>query len=132
VRILLKKEGRWFFKKKANSDEILYTNIEENISGVNFNTLIKEANDEENYRLAIRYYYLWLLKELDETDNIAYDPQKTNVDYQLELATSTLSEDFVKASYYYSYIWYGEFAIDEEDYTTAILVYNNLLKQIKK
>lgn len=130
TRIILKKEGRWFFRKKTTSDEILYSNLEENISGVNFKTLIEEANDHKDYRLAIRYYYLSLLKELNEASIIEYDPQKTNADYQVELSTSDYSENFLKASYYYSYIWYGEFEIDKEKYETALLVYNHLFKQI--
>lgn len=130
IRIILDKKGRWIFKRKNNSEEIAYTNLEENITGANFQKLIQKANSDNDYRLAIRFYYLWLLKELDKNDHISYHPEKTNVDYQSEVATTKISEDFIKASYYYTYIWYGEFNINKEDYITASYIYNNLLKQI--
>ena len=60
--------------------------------------LISEAESNNNYRLAIRYYYLWLLKGLSEKEIIDYDPEKTNSDYQYEIKTPEISEQFAYTS----------------------------------
>lgn len=130
VRVILNKNSRWLFTKKDEGEGFTHNNIEENITNTNFKNLIKDAIKNEDYRLAVRFYYLLLLKKLDKASIIQYAPQKTNVDYQQELISTKLSNDFVKASYYYSYIWYGEFAINKNDYQTTSLVYDHLLKQI--
>lgn len=128
LKTILNKNGRWLFAKKDEALE--HSNIEENLSNTNYESLIENSLKNENYRLAIRFYYLWLLKKMDQASIVEYDPQKTNIDYQQELTSTKLSNDFAIASYYYSYIWYGEFAINKNDYATASLVYNQLLKEI--
>ncbi len=131
IKLFLNKEMRWIFKKNPDSGQTEFKSIVEDISEVDFKELIDKAISYENYRLAIRYYYLWLLKGLDKASLIQYDVEKTNYDYQEELSHSTFSEDFKRASYYYSYIWYGEFLIGEKEFSTTSAVYDKLLKQIR-
>ena len=57
-------EGKWVFGKASDKSIIPVTDIEANIHAADFKTLIASAEAEHNYRLAIRYYYLWLLKAL--------------------------------------------------------------------
>jgi len=130
VKLYLNKEMRWIFKRKSNTGKTDFKNLDEDISETNFKLLVENAVNEENYRLAIRYYYLWLLKSLNGASLIQYDVEKTNFDYQMELNESPYSEDFKRASYYYSYIWYGEFIIGKKEFITTTAVFNNLLKQI--
>lgn len=129
-KTVLNKQVRWLFNKKDENNQLEYSNNDEKITNINFETLIESAIQEENYRLAIRFYYLWLLKKLDQASIIKYDPQKTNLEYQQELLPNKLSRGFEKASYYYAYIWYGEFTINKSDFTTTSLVYLNLINQI--
>jgi len=131
VKLFLNKEMRWIFKKNPDSGKTEYKSIVEDISEVDFKELIDKAISNKNYRLAIRYYYLWLLKGLDKASLIQYDVEKTNYDYQEELSRTSFSEDFKRASYYYSYIWYGEFLIGEKEFNTTSAVFDKLLKQIR-
>jgi len=131
IKLFLNKEMRWIFKKNPDSGKTENKNIIEDISEVDFKKLIDKAVSEDKYRLAIRYYYLLLLKELDKASLIQYDVEKTNFDYQQELLHSSFSEDFKRASYYYSYIWYGEFLIGAKEFETTSAVFKNLLKQIR-
>ncbi len=131
VKIILKKEIRWIFKRNKEKKQNLNFEIGENISEVDFNALISEAATNKDYRSAIRYYYLFLLKKLDQFNVIEYDPQKTSFDYQNEVQESKYNSDFSKATYYYTYIWYGEFAIDENEYKQTSSVFDELLKQVK-
>ena len=131
VRIILEKEIRWIFKRNKEEYQNLNFDIGENIREVDFNSMISEAVSNKDYRSAIRYYYLLLLKKLDQFEVIDYDAQKTSFDYQLEVEGSKYASGFSKATYYYTYIWYGEFSIDEVEYEQTSSVYEKLLKQFK-
>lgn len=131
VRVILNKEGRWFFRKKKEEANELNYEIGENIQEVNFEVLIQEALVNKDYRLAVRYNYLLLLKKLDQNSIITYDSQKTSYDYQVALEGTSYATGFNKATYYFTYIWYGEFSIDEKEYTTAATVYSQILKSFK-
>lgn len=131
VKIILKKEIRWIFKRNREEAQNLNFDIGENIREIDFKNLISEAVSNKDYRSAIRYYYLFLLKKLDQFDVIAYDAQKTTYDYQMEVEGSKYASGFSKATYYYTYIWYGEFSIDEGEYDKTSSVYDELLKQFK-
>ncbi|TMM56246.1 hypothetical protein FEE95_16645 [Maribacter algarum] len=131
VKVVLNKEIRWIFKRNKEETQNLNFDIGENIREVDFNSLISEAVSNADYRSAIRYYYLFLLKKLDQFEVIDYDAQKTTFDYQLEVEGSKYAPGFSKATYYYTYIWYGEFSIDEGEYKQTSSVYNELLKQFK-
>ncbi|WP_420321691.1 hypothetical protein [Flagellimonas sp.] len=132
VKIILNKEGRWIFKRNKEKENTLSFEIGENIQEVDFDELIKKAVANKDFRAAIRYYYLLLLKKLDQFDVIDFDAQKTSHDYQMEVEGSKYAAGFNKATYYYIYIWYGEFLIDEEEYGTTSGVYRQLLKQFAK
>lgn len=130
IKIILNKEGSWIFKRKKEEINEFGYEIGENIREVNFDNLIREAVVNKDYRSAIRYYYLLLLKKLDENSIIEYDSQKTAYDYQVELDGTKHAIGFNKATYYYTYIWYGAFIIDEEEYDKTSIVYLQLLKQL--
>lgn len=131
VKIVLNKEIRWIFKRNKEEVQRLNFDIGDNIGEIDFSTLISEAVSNKDYRLAIRYYYLFLLKKLDQFDIISYDAQKTTFDYQTEVEGSKYASGFSKATYYYTYIWYGEFVIDEAVYKKTSYVYDELLKQFQ-
>ncbi|MEI6866337.1 hypothetical protein [Flavicella sp.] len=131
VKMIDNKEGRWIFSRNKTSRKIGHNDIESNITDINFEELIENSIDCENYRLAIRYSYLWILKQLNEKSIIEYHPEKTNIDYQFELENSAYYENFKKASYYYNYIWYGEFFIDKTIYHKAADIFKNFKNQIQ-
>nr|WP_321236859.1 DUF4129 domain-containing protein [uncultured Psychroserpens sp.] len=132
VKAIINKEGNWVFGKSSDKSIIPVTDVENNIYETDFESLIKSAESEDNYRLAIRYYYLWLLKTLSEAEIIDYDVEKTNSDYYLEIAKEDTKKDFSYTSYLYNYIWYGEFDIDEHQFQKAKDAFTQFLKSIKK
>ena len=93
--------------------------------------MIQKAVSENDYRLAVKYHYFYLLRKLDAASIIKYDPQKTTYDYQLDLEGTKYNSVFSKAAYYYTYIWYGEFSIDANEYQTTSHVFTQLLKPLK-
>lgn len=115
VKIIINKEGGWIFGKSAK--KITVSEItEEDIHSLDFNTIITKAKNEKNYRLATRYYYLWLLKSFSDRNIIEWDIEKTNGDYINEISNAALKSEFQFLSYVYEYSWYGEFNLAQTDF----------------
>jgi len=103
------------FTKKATS--ILDINLsEDHIENVDLDALIKSALEEKDYRLAVRYQYLRILKILSQKGIIDWHYEKTNSDYQNEIEAQNVKSGFSDVSYLYDYIWYGEQEIDNTKY----------------
>lgn len=130
-KAVVNKEGTWIFGQSSDKSIIPVTDIENNIHTINFKTLISEAENNNNYRLAIRYYYLWLLKQLTHEELIEYDVEKTNSDYKNEITSETIKNEFTYTSYLYNYIWYGEFDVNQEQFSKAKHAFINFLNSIK-
>ncbi|WP_051605517.1 hypothetical protein [Sediminibacter sp. Hel_I_10] len=131
VKAIINKEGKWVFGKSSDKSIIPVTDLENNIHVTDFSTLVEEAEGSGNYRLAIRFYYLWLLKALSEAELIDYDVEKTNSDYYYEITSEATKKEFSYTSYLYNYIWYGEFDIDDLQFQRAKKAFTRFLNTIK-
>ena len=116
--------------KTADAEKLL-SEEEELIDEGDFERLVARAIQNRDFRLATRYYYLWLLQKLSEKKYIEYHKDKTNSEYLFELEDKTLRSGFSYVSYIYSYIWYGEFPVDEVKFATISEKYKSFMSQIK-
>lgn len=116
--------------KSKETPEVFFTEEEEIIRSRDIRKLIQKALENRDYRLAVRYYYLLILKKLTEARIIEYEFDKTNHDYISEITQQHLSTDFKKVTLLYDYIWYGNFGVTETDYNKAQVIFNNLEHQI--
>ncbi|WP_298518483.1 DUF4129 domain-containing protein [uncultured Kordia sp.] len=130
VRTLMNGEGRWVFGKQSIRHKINFEDVTTDILITDFKKLIEAAMAKGNYRLAIRYQYLNMLKKLNAAEVIAFDPEKTNLDYTYEIKDEAVREQFQYTSYLYNYVWYGEFDIDEAQYQKAQESFHVLLKNV--
>ncbi|WP_293295985.1 DUF4129 domain-containing protein [Allomuricauda sp.] len=113
-------------KKNKNPNMVSLSEDEHIIKNADIEQLIKNALNDKNYRLAIRYQYLFILQLLSEHEWIDWQQQKTNDDYLEELSTSPLLDDFGRATVLYDYVWYGEFELNRERYTKAETIFKSL------
>ena len=81
----------------------------------NLDELIQNALNTKDYRLAVRYYYLKVLKKLMEKELIQWRTDKTNSDYIKEVNSTHFASTFSKLTYLYDYIWYGKFPAGEKE-----------------
>lgn len=88
----------------------------EDLYGIDFISHIKAAEDHHDFRLALRYHYLRLLQEFSRQSLIRYEKGKTNKQYAEEIKNHKWGPDFLLATRYYNFVWYGEHAIDRENY----------------
>ncbi|GMN11801.1 hypothetical protein MTsPCn9_12310 [Croceitalea sp. MTPC9] len=118
VRVLVNEKFNSIFTKKAKT--IFDIDLaEQHIESLDLDALLNAALEDKNYRLAIRYHFLRILKRLSQKDIIEWHFDKTNSDYQNEIAPKQLQSGFKEVAYLYDYIWYGEQPIDEKKYDTA-------------
>ncbi len=118
VKYFMEKQGNFFFgKKNRRVTDIRNEDLHENIHEINFPESILKFEKQHDYRSAIRYQFLFVLKKLSDKNHISWNPEKTNKDYVQDLKDSSLSTSFQNLSYIFDYVWYGEFSIDETQYT---------------
>lgn len=87
------------------------------ITELDTENLIQQAHASGNYKLAIRLYFLHLLKKLNENGSIAWTKDKTNRDYLSELFSKQYYFDEVrKLTLAYERVWYGEHVPTAETY----------------
>ncbi len=95
-----------------------------------FEILIRQAVQSGNYRLAVRYQYLQTLHLLAGKNLIELAADKTNHQYVREIKNQNYQTDFAALTLNYEYVWYGEFAIEENIYKKmeqGFLQFNNKL-----
>ncbi|MBA4852643.1 hypothetical protein [Emticicia sp. BO119] len=88
------------------------------VNVVDLSSQIEKCILDKNYRLATRYYYLWVMKMLNESHLIEFNIDKTNQDYTRELSKRDIFSKerlglFIECTNYYEYLWFGNFAVSE-------------------
>jgi len=89
----------------------------DHVEKIDFDILIQEALLSNNYRLAIRYQYLNMLKKLSVAGLIIHSPHKTNIEYTYELVDAKLRDSFKQIAFIFDYVWYGENKITNGSYS---------------
>lgn len=118
IKFLLGKDGNFFFSKKNKKIIIADTELHENIHEINFPQTIDEFERKKDFRSAVRYRFLYVLKQLSDKKYIEWNPEKTNRDYFAEMKNVGLKDRFKDLIYIFDYVWYGEFDIDENSYSS--------------
>lgn len=116
VKFIIGKNGNFFFGKRNKNVVINDEELHENIHEINFPESIATFERTKDYRSAVRYQFLFILKKLSDRKLILWNPEKTNKDYVSELKAPHLKNEFSNLSYIFDYVWYGEFSIDEQSY----------------
>ena len=103
-------------KKLKPATVIDLKNIEENLEEAELANPIRQAIAEGNYTLAVRLYYLAILKDLSLNKKIKWKKDKTNGEYLREIAGTPAFSDFQKITLVFERIWYGKMELKKGDF----------------
>jgi len=115
----------------ARKSKILVSEEEEIIKTKDIKELIAKALKNNDYRLAIRYQYLYILQLLEKKGIISWEQQKTNHEYEREITDASLQNHFRNITYLYDFVWYGNFDIDKNDFSKASKIFTSIENKIK-
>lgn len=90
--------------------------IEENLNTADLDPLIQRAVAEENHTMAVRLYYLAILKKLSQQQLVVWKRDKTNLDYFRELNGSALQQPFQTVTRDFEWVWYGDGVLGKQDF----------------
>lgn len=119
IKFFLKVNMNSLISGKTDKAVVNLSKEEELIKNEDLSLLIQDAIAQKNYRLAIRYYYLLVLQKLSKHDIIDWQQQKTNEDYIKEIQSNKLKDKFATSTYLYDFVWYGNFEINELEFSKA-------------
>ena len=93
--------------------------VGDNIHDVDFDKLIQQAAAQQNYRLAVRFWYLKMLKVMSDAELIDWQISKTNYDYYYELKQQGLRNQFLSLTGTFESSWYGNHDLSTDGYREA-------------
>lgn len=96
------------FGRAPRRAALSYDTETEDLHALDLETQLAAAEQQRNYRLAVRLGYLSVLRQLSEKGLIRWQPDKTNHDYLYELPAGPLPEAFRELTRQFEYVWYGE------------------------
>ncbi len=112
MQLLRMEAGKLFYGNRAavtTASELFVADIKR----VDFLQEAEDAVKQGQFRQAVRFYYLQVLKTLDADGLIQWAPQKTNQDYVRECNDPGLREQLIRLTYLFDYAWYGEFDVED-------------------
>ena len=107
--------GNYLFGTREKP-EIHFDEEEKIIRTRDIKKLIEKAVAKENYRLAVRYHFLYVLQQLSRQELVIYDSAKTDEEYLQEIKDPGLKTQFKRVNRIYDFVWYGSFETTAESY----------------
>ncbi len=107
---------RYKSQSQSLGNKVYLTDEERIIHEEDLLQLIQQAIAHKDFRLAVRYYYLFTLKQLKDAGLIQWHADKTNRDYVRELSKTELKPLFKNLTFIYDYVWYGNYRPKAEDF----------------
>lgn len=118
------------FSKEVNGLD--YSVKDENIHELNFVDEIDIAVEQKDYKRAIRLLYLYTLKLLADHKIIDWMPSKTNHDYLYEIQNDGFQQQFSTLSYYFEYVWYGDFQAEAKQFKEMKNAFSGLKNNLQQ
>jgi hypothetical protein len=106
--------------RNSRAQGVFLTEEEALMEEADLSELGEKARSSGDFRLALRFGFLELLRLLRQKELISWQAQKTNQDYLNEVLDSDLYPHFQESVRWYEFTWYGGFELSETDYNHAV------------
>lgn len=118
--------------KKIDKTALNYSieKIEANLHQADLEGFVNQAVQNGDYKLAIRLYYLQIIKKLSLQKWIKWKKDKTNNAYLNEMRGSGSFKEFRAVTRLFERVWYGDVRIDASDFEVLRPQFLAFLKNI--
>lgn len=130
VRVM---KGNMLLGDKKIKDESVFTDVSpnEDIHQSNLEELYAQALAAGNFRLAVRYYYLLVIRELSNKQLITWKKEKTNSDYIFDMMSNAFGKPFREITFLFEKIWYGKPELSEQNFLLVSSRFNEFITEVK-
>lgn len=126
--------GRGFFSGNARvNTEVDFTlaEIEENLHESDLERFLRLALEKKDYKMALRIYYLMILKSLSIKEKIIWKRDKTNSEYLREMQPQANYERFRRATLLFDRVWYSDVAVQEADFNFISPTFKDFYDEVR-
>lgn len=117
-------------KVPKNNLSSVVDDLDENIHEVDFERLLQQATQNEQFKLAVRILYLNIIKVLADKELIEWKKNKTNGHYLREMNQHHSSVNFSMLTTIYEQSWFSAQALSKNRYTHIATYFTNYIKAI--
>jgi hypothetical protein len=103
----------------------------DDISELDFDRLIGTEVAAGRYRVAMRYRYLHVLRDLQDDGRITYKRDRTNRAYARDLSGTSLAAPFAECVRVFERVWYGEQHLTSEQYDAQVGVFDTMRRAMQ-
>jgi Domain of unknown function (DUF4129) len=125
-QLLAGQQNLFYKNKKLDEEEETGTTDTRGLSPL---ILSQQAAGRGDFRMAVRYHYLYILQLMGEKGLVMLQPQKSDAQYQAELRGKPAASDFSLITLQYEYVWYGEFSLSEAQYQSIAGGYRKFIEK---
>ena len=118
-------------KLKSRNLGFSLEDIEENFHETDLEKALRLALEAEDYKVAVRIYYLIIIKILSENAHIKWRKEKTNFDYVREMNLLQYRAYFSSITLSFERIWYGDSLIGEQEYNLLKPQFERFINKLK-
>lgn len=106
----------------------------EDVYELDLDQLISENVAKGRFRMAVRYTYLSVLKQLADGEFIDWKKDKTNREYGAELSKNApeFYENYLGITRKFEYLWYGQAEVNQEVFSSSQQLFNAFKDQIRR
>lgn len=105
--------------------------VVEDIHETDLERFLREALTSDNYKMAIRIYYLMIIKELANKKLIIWKKDKTNNIYVREMRTTEYYQNFREITRNFERAWFGEKEVEKTDFQKLQPQFEGFVMSIK-
>lgn len=92
--------------------------------------LLMEALAKQDYRGAVRIYFIFIVRDLAQKNWIQWQKEKTNFHYLMEMSGKADYDDFNQSVSFFEIIWYGERELDQSKFEEIRPVFTNFMNKL--
>lgn len=119
--------------KVSSSSAIVNTleELEENIHEADLERALRLALEQKNYKLAVRIYYLIIIRDMSSLKLIVWKRDKTNGEYVRELYSKPQYESFRDITLDFDKVWYGDEEVNHSQFEYLQGKFSHFIQSLK-